>query len=122
LKFTLALLHRLGSEMNIRTPEMNLKSIVQEATVRDTSHRFMFLEEFGDGDLYRPASIPTHITETAGADTWTEPWFALRELVQNALDEEGGQYFESESADCDPSEQVRAHFHSAHAASPGSLG
>jgi len=25
------------------------------------------------------------------ADTWNEPWFVLRELVQNALDE-GGQY------------------------------
>ena len=32
-----------------------------------------------------------HITTQAGADTWTEPWFILREMLQNALDE-GGQF------------------------------
>ncbi len=34
--------------------------------------------------------IETHITDRAGADTWTDAWFALRELLQNALDEGGG--------------------------------
>ena len=30
-----------------------------------------------------------HITTQAGADTWTEPWLILGEMLQNAIDEEG---------------------------------
>ena len=49
-------------------------------------HRIIRLEGTAAGQSSR---IETHITDQAGADTWTEPWFALRELVQNALDEGG---------------------------------
>ena len=56
-------------------------------TIRGQEHRIIRLEGSSAG---QPASVDTHITVEAGADTWTEAWFALRELVQNALDEGGG--------------------------------
>lgn len=94
LKFTLALLHRLGSSLTVRIGDRTLRSVVCNEVVRDTAHDFLFLEE-GAG------RIATHITANAGSDTWSEPWFALRELVQNAMDE-GGSYFTSDGDPVQP--------------------
>lgn len=84
LKFTLAFLHRLGGWLEIIHPQYHLKSKTVTATVRGQEHRFVVLE-----DQRGSNHIETHLTELAGADTWKEPWFILRELMQNALDEGG---------------------------------
>lgn len=86
LKFALALIHRLGSHLVVRVGPHDLKSVAMAESIRGQEHRIIRLEGKSAG---RPARIETHITVRAGADTWTEPWFALRELVQNALDEGG---------------------------------
>jgi hypothetical protein len=87
MKFTLALLHRLGSHLIVRTSALALRSEVQTETIRGIDHRLIVLA--GEAATAHDQPIATHIAETAGADTWTEPWFALRELVQNAIDEGG---------------------------------
>src|SRR5512138_3511463 len=83
LKFTLAMLHRLGSRLELWTPGHYHTSQVNQEIIRGNEHGLIVLKNESLDD------IQTHITQMAGADTWTEPWFALRELVQNALDEGG---------------------------------
>ena len=87
LKFALALIHRLGSHLIVRVGPHDLKSVAVAETIRGQEHQIIRLEGSSGGQLAR---IDTHITVQAGADTWTEAWFALRELVQNAVDEGGG--------------------------------
>jgi hypothetical protein len=87
MKFALALVHRLGSHLVVRVGPHDLKSVAVAENIRGHEHRIIRLEGTAAG---QPSRIETHITDQAGADTWTEPWFALRELVQNALDEGGG--------------------------------
>lgn len=86
MKFALAYLHRLGGRIEIKNPHFHLQSHDKEIEVKGNSHRFIFIDNLTDG-----STIETHLTTQAGADTWTEPWFILRELIQNALDE-GGTY------------------------------
>ena len=94
LKFALALLHRLGSHLIVRVGPHDLKSVTVTEEIRDYDHQLIWLQ----GTTARqPAMIETHITQNAGADTWTEAWFVLRELVQNAMDE-GGDYVLVQSA------------------------
>jgi hypothetical protein len=88
-KFMLAMLHRLGSHLEVQVGQHNLKSVSVVETIRGNEHRLIRLEGTSGG---LPSMIDTHISENAGADTWTEPWFALRELIQNAIDE-GGQFY-----------------------------
>jgi hypothetical protein len=87
LKFALALIHRLGSQLIVRVGQHDLKSVSVTEVIRGQEHQIIRLEGSSAG---QPCRIETHITDKAGADTWTEAWFALRELVQNALDEGGG--------------------------------
>ncbi len=87
MKFALALIHRLGSQLIVRVGPHDLKSVSAAESIRGHDHQIIRLEGSSAG---QPSRIETHITDKAGADTWTEPWFALRELVQNALDEGGG--------------------------------
>lgn len=86
LKFGLALIHRLGSHLVVRVGPHNLKSVAMPETIRGQEHQIIRLEGTSAG---QPSCIETHITVQAGADTWTEAWFVLRELLQNALDEGG---------------------------------
>jgi hypothetical protein len=83
MKFTLALLHRLGSQLEVQTSALHLHSEIRTQQIRGADQPLIYL--VGSEEL----SIATHIAETAGADTWTEAWFALRELIQNAIDEGG---------------------------------
>ena len=83
LKFTLALLHRLGSKLEIWTPGAHWESITKSEEVRGITHDFIYLTDGAGND------IPAHIAMLAGADTWTEPWYALREILQNVIDEGG---------------------------------
>ena len=85
LKFSLAQLHRLGASLEVWTPQGHWRSEVKSDIVRGEVHDFIILRD-GNGH-----EIPTHITAQAGADTWTEAWFCLRELLQNVIDE-GGEY------------------------------
>lgn len=86
LKFTLAYLHRLGSHLRARSVDYHVHSETFTAKIRDTDHQMIRLRSV-DGEQIWEA----HITTQAGADTWTEPWFILREMLQNAIDE-GGAY------------------------------
>ena len=87
LKFILAYLHRLGGFLDARGPDYHIRSETVPVTIRDKDHRLIQIRSRNaDGRIWE-----THMTLHAGADTWNEPWFVLRELVQNALDE-GGQY------------------------------
>lgn len=87
MKFALALIHRLGSHLIVRVGPHDLKSVNVTEVIRGQEHQIIRLEGSSAG---QPSRVKTHISDKAGADTWTEPWFALRELVQNALDEGGG--------------------------------
>jgi len=87
LKFILAYLHRLGGFLEARAPSYHVRSEVVPITIRDHEHRLIQLRSLREaGKVWE-----THMTLHAGSDTWNEPWFVLRELVQNALDE-GGTY------------------------------
>lgn len=86
MKFALALLHRLGSHLIVRVGPHDLKSVTVIESIRGREHKLIRLV---GTSARRPTVIETHISENAGADTWTEPWFAVRELVQNAIDEDG---------------------------------
>src|SRR5690349_19896646 len=88
MKFTLALLHRLGSSLTVRMADADLASVAVPTRIRDTEHHLIQLTGW-TAEQGQDAVFDTHITTDAGADTWTEPWFALRELLQNALDEGG---------------------------------
>ncbi len=86
MKFALALIYRLGSLLLVRVGPRDLKSVAVTENIRGHKQRIFRLE----GTAARqPSRIETHNTDQAGADTWTEPWFALHEFVQNALDEGG---------------------------------
>jgi hypothetical protein len=85
LKFTLAYLHRLGSHLDARSKDYHVRSETFDATIRDATHQMIRLRSREDTSQIWEA----HITTQAGADTWTEPWFILRELLQNAIDENG---------------------------------
>jgi len=86
LKFTLAYLHRLGGCLQARSVDYHLRSEIFTARIRDVDHQMIRLRS-AEGDQLWEA----HITTQAGADTWTEPWFILREMLQNAIDE-GGEF------------------------------
>ncbi len=87
LKFILAYLHRLGGFLDARGPGYHIRSETVPVTIRDKDHQLIQIRSQGqDGRIWE-----THMTLHAGSDTWNEPWFVLRELVQNALDE-GGRY------------------------------
>lgn len=83
MKFTLALLHRLDSNLQVYVHGRHWRSQSVEIDVRGQFHSL--IELHGDDGTV----LQTNIAQNAGADTWVEPWFALRELVQNALDEKG---------------------------------
>ncbi len=93
LKFTLAYLHRLGSYLTARSPKYHLRSETRTATIKGIEHQLIHLCSL-DSERVWDANITTH----AGADTWTEPWFILREILQNAIDE-NGTYEITEEAD-----------------------
>lgn len=82
MKFTLALLHRYGSSLTVKVGGETYVSSLRDVAVRGQSHQVIVLQS---GD----AVTETGIALPAGEDTWTEPWFALRELYQNMLDEKG---------------------------------
>lgn len=82
LKFTLAYLHRLGGCLQARSVDYHLRSELFTARIREVDHQMIRLKS-AEGDQIWEA----HITTQAGADTWTEPWFILREMLQNAIDE-----------------------------------
>ncbi len=87
LKFILAYLHRLGGYLEAKAPTYHLRSEVVPISIRGHDHSLIQLRsQNADASVWE-----THMTLHAGSDTWTEPWFVLRELVQNALDE-GGTY------------------------------
>lgn len=83
MKFTLALLHRLGSALEVRIDGITYRSAINTVVIRGTEHQLITL--IADTG----AVVETNISLNAGADTWREPWFALRELVQNCIDEGG---------------------------------
>ena len=85
LKFALSFIHRLGGYLEAKGSNYHLKSQVKEIVLRGNTHRLLELQSVSDPSQ----SCETHMTQHAGADTWTEPWFILRELIQNALDENG---------------------------------
>lgn len=87
MKFTLALLHRLNSSLEVVVGGMSWVSIERPVEIRDQRHSLIHLTDCSGSD------IPCHISINAGADTWKEPWFALRELLQNCIDE-GGRWSE----------------------------
>lgn len=83
LKFTLAYLHRLGSNIEIRLPNWGrYSSVTISQEIRGINHELILLDTGKD-------TLETHIDVLAGNDTWGEPWFILRELMQNAIDENG---------------------------------
>jgi hypothetical protein len=84
LKFTLAYLHRLGSYLHARSSEYHVRSETFTAKIRDADHQMIRLRSVDSEQIWE-----AHITTQAGADTWTEPWFILREMLQNAIDEGG---------------------------------
>jgi hypothetical protein len=86
LKFTLAYLHRLGGYLQARSVDYYLRSEIFTARIRDVDHQMIRLRSAQGDQLWE-----AHITTQAGADTWTEPWFILREMLQNAIDE-GGEF------------------------------
>lgn len=86
LKFTLAYLHRLGSHLHARSSDYHVRSETFTAKIRDVDHEMIRLRSLEGEQVWE-----AHITTQAGADTWTEPWFILREMLQNAIDE-GGTY------------------------------
>lgn len=85
LKFALSFLHRLGGYIEAKGSDYHLKSQAKEITLRGNTHLLLELQSVSDPTQ----AWETHMTQHAGADTWTEPWFILRELIQNALDENG---------------------------------
>ena len=67
--------------------DYHIRSETVPVTIRDKDHQLIQIRsQDADGRIWE-----THMTLHAGPDTWNEPWFVLRELVQNALDE-GGRY------------------------------
>jgi hypothetical protein len=86
-KFTLAYLHRLGLHLTVTIEDQVWHSVVRTETIRGKEHDIIYLVSSNDSLV----SIPTNITTEAGSTTWTKPWFILRELIQNAVDE-GGEY------------------------------
>ena len=86
LKFTLAYLHRLGGCLQARSVDYHLRSELFTARIREVDHQMIRLKSEQGDQIWE-----AHITTQAGADTWTEPWFILREMLQNAIDE-GGQF------------------------------
>ena len=86
LKFTLAYLHRLGGCLQARSVDYHLRSELFTARIREVDHQMIRLKSEEGEQIWE-----AHITTQAGADTWTEPWFILREMLQNAIDE-GGQF------------------------------
>ena len=83
MKFTLALLHRLGSSLTVTVGGRTWRSVASEVTVRGQAHTLIDLIA-DDGEVMR-----ANIALEAGSDTWTEAWYAIREITQNALDEGG---------------------------------
>jgi hypothetical protein len=92
LKFTMAYLHRLGGFIEARGQGYHLKSETTSVTIRDCEHQILQLRSQTNDGIWE-----THMTTGAGADSWIEPWFILRELIQNAIDE-GGSYGITEEA------------------------
>jgi hypothetical protein len=86
LKFTLAYLHRLGGCLQARSVDYHLRSELFTARIREVDHQMIRLKS-AEGDQIWEA----HITTQAGADTWTEPWFILREMRADAV-AEGGKF------------------------------
>ena len=84
LKFTLALLMRLGSALRVDVDGRTWHSRIDDAEIRGAHHQLIALVDDDNGEVRE-----TNIAVTAGADTWVESWFALRELLQNTLDEGG---------------------------------
>ncbi len=91
-KFTLAYLHRLGSCLHTKDNllDESYTSFVKEETIKGQLHSFLYLTSS------KGVEIPLNITTHLGKDTWNKPWFILRELIQNALDE-SGKYFISDN-------------------------
>ena len=84
IKFALAYLHRLGGNIEVSTPNFHIQSAIETAQVRDILHEMITFKDITEGK-----TIPANITKHAGEDTWNEPWYILREFLQNAIDENG---------------------------------
>jgi hypothetical protein len=85
MKFAFALIHRLGSSLYVTINGRRWHSQLRTITVRGAEHQIIVLVA-DDGEVR-----DLNIVLQAGADTWTSPWYVLRELLQNCLDE--GGYF-----------------------------
>lgn len=88
MKFTLAMLHRLGSSLGVTVDGKTWISEEYQATIRGAEHPLIRLTDLAG------TSIDCHISTNAGVHTWKEPWFVLRELLQNCIDE-GGRWYET---------------------------
>ena len=88
MKFAIAALHRNGSRLIVEVDGRTWTTTASEVTVRGVSHTIINLVA-DNGEV-----MPANIALTAGEDTWGAPWFILRELLQNSLDE-GGTCFTS---------------------------
>lgn len=89
LKFSIAYLHRMGLHVQISNGKTWI-STTQEKEIKGKIQSLIYLVA-NDGE-----TIPMGLTTHVGEDSWTQPWFIIREFVQNAVDE-GGEYFVSES-------------------------
>ena len=97
MKFAIAALHRHGSSLRVEVDGRAWTSTAAEVTVRGQAHTLINLVA-DNGEV-----MPANIALTAGEDTWSQPWFALREILQNALDE-SGTCFTSEGGTIPPDE------------------
>jgi hypothetical protein len=91
MKFAIAALHRHGSRLRVEVDGRTWTTTAAEVTVRGVTHTIINLVA-DNGEV-----MPANIALTAGEDTWGAPWFALRELLQNTLDE-GGTCYASDEA------------------------
>ena len=79
----IAALHRHGSSLTVKVDGRTWTTTASEVTVRGVAHTIINLVA-DNGEV-----MPANIALTAGEDTWSQPWFPLREILQNALDEGG---------------------------------
>lgn len=84
-KFAFALIMRLGASLTVTVDGRAWTTALRTIEVRGTEHQTIVLIA-DDGEVRE-----MNIMLQAGADTWTSPWYVLRELLQNCLDE--GGYF-----------------------------
>jgi hypothetical protein len=86
LKYALAQAVRMGEKVCIASGDDVFETCTVEQEFRNTTFTKVHLKNIFTGDIYE-----TPITTEFGNHDWTDPWSVYREIVCNAMDEEGCQ-------------------------------